>query len=99
VVVSGPETYVDRARPYKAAYALGLRAGGRVSVAVECPACLRRPPGVLTLAEGDRSVVEVVVPPGSGEVALSLLVDGAPCTGWVLAPGTEETTFGAACSP
>lgn len=99
VVVKGPETYVDPARPYKAAYALTLRAGGRVSVAVECPACLRRPPDVLTLAEGDRGVVEVVVPPGRGEVALSVLVDGALCTDWVLAPGREETTFGAACSP
>lgn len=99
VVVQGPETYPDPARPYKAAYALTVRAGGRLSVAVECPSCLRRPPGVLTLAEGDTGVVEVVVPPGSGEVALSLRVDGAPCTDWVLAPGAEETTFGAACSP
>lgn len=99
VVVSGPETYDEPAHPYRAAYDLRLRYGGSVSVSLDCPACLTRGSTALTLTEGDEAVVEVVVPPASGDVELSLLVGGTACADWVLAPATEPTTFAAVCSP
>jgi hypothetical protein len=100
VIVSGPETYVDPALPYKAAYTIGLRVVESASVTVECPECLtRRDSGAHTVVDGGEVVDQVAVAPGSGDVRLTLLVDGARCTSWVLAPGAEETIFSAACSP
>jgi hypothetical protein len=101
VEVSGPQTYTDPARPYKARYVITLKRGEGTSVAIRCPTCLLREEGGggATLGEGGDATLEVVIPPGVGEVSLSLHVQGQPCAEWDLAPSDEEHTFTTVCSP